>query len=474
MWVDANHDGVSQPNELVTLAQAGIASIDLTAQPTGRRDRFGNYFRYRAVVHLTNGRQTVVWDVFLAARLNGGGASAAGLPMPFATGLAGLGAFLLAVGLASLIRPKPQPQAVGEVPAAAASRTGVACVTTLGVLLLWPSATFGQGARDWQVVEYPDNDAVGSVRVVTNASGQVVGRHDFLPFGEELAPQIPPPEKRLFVGQERDAETGFDHFLARELAGNVGRFNTPDPLGGRLADLQSQNKYAYARNNPLRFLDPTGLYMVDEGCWDDEWCTREATRFENVRRNNLASKDPLVARAAAAYGNPGVPNGYVVHFGKRGAKQENCRKGASSCVKGDLVADEKTQRFYFDKNVYFKGGLNDETFQREIVHEGSHIADDFDFLYSYDPKTGMFDSAANFTPYMTEMKAFFAGNAVGTTPYVAGSCSSNMCPYRLEPGGNILLTYDTIDLLLKDPRNPYLANGLYQLAFPASYTAPRK
>jgi hypothetical protein len=71
IWVDANHDGVSQPGELLTLAQAGIASIELTAQATGRRDRYGNYFRARAVVHLTNGHQTVVWDVFLAARLNG-------------------------------------------------------------------------------------------------------------------------------------------------------------------------------------------------------------------------------------------------------------------------------------------------------------------------------------------------------------------------------------------------------------------
>ena len=107
VWVDANHDGVSQPGELLTLTQAGIAAIDLTAQPVGRRDRYGNVFRARAVVHLTNGHQTTVWDVFLVARPSAPSAGAAagfawpgaGGSRPIATGLAGLGAGLVVIGL---------------------------------------------------------------------------------------------------------------------------------------------------------------------------------------------------------------------------------------------------------------------------------------------------------------------------------------------------------------------------------------
>jgi hypothetical protein len=55
-------------------------------------------------------------------------------------------------------------------------RAGATGLATLSLLLLWPSATFGQSR---QVVEYVDTDAVGSVRVVTDAQGQVVARHDF-------------------------------------------------------------------------------------------------------------------------------------------------------------------------------------------------------------------------------------------------------------------------------------------------------
>lgn len=58
-------------------------------------------------------------------------------------------------------------------------------------------------------------ERVGSVRAVTDAQGQVIARHDFLPFGEELNAQNPPRDRKLFTGQERDFETGLDYFHAR-------------------------------------------------------------------------------------------------------------------------------------------------------------------------------------------------------------------------------------------------------------------
>jgi hypothetical protein len=39
----------------------------------------------------------------------------------------------------------------------------------------------------------------------------------------------------------------------------MGRFLSPDPLGGHTEDPQTLNKYAYVRNNPLTLTDPTGL-----------------------------------------------------------------------------------------------------------------------------------------------------------------------------------------------------------------------
>ena len=60
-------------------------------------------------------------------------------------------------------------------------------------------------------------------------------------------------------GKERDQESGLDYFDARYYGSTMGRFMSPDPLGGHLENPQSLNKYAYALNNPLTNTDPTGL-----------------------------------------------------------------------------------------------------------------------------------------------------------------------------------------------------------------------
>ena len=62
------------------------------------------------------------------------------------------------------------------------------------------------------------------------------------------------------TGKERDAETGLDYFGARYMSAAQGRFTSPDaPFADQHPeDPQSWNLYAYARNNPLVFVDPTG------------------------------------------------------------------------------------------------------------------------------------------------------------------------------------------------------------------------
>src|SRR5438132_10974566 len=78
-------------------------------------------------------------------------------------------------------------------------------------------------------VTYYHTDAIGSVRMITDATGQVLQRHDYLPFGEEWSPPGQ-TDKRLFAGKERDSETAFDYFGARYYAFGSGRFTSVDPF----------------------------------------------------------------------------------------------------------------------------------------------------------------------------------------------------------------------------------------------------
>ncbi len=55
VWVDRNHNGVSEPNELLTLVQAGIRWIGLDYTEKSFVDRFGNQFRFEAKISDKNG-----------------------------------------------------------------------------------------------------------------------------------------------------------------------------------------------------------------------------------------------------------------------------------------------------------------------------------------------------------------------------------------------------------------------------------
>ena len=117
------------------------------------------------------------------------------------------------------------------------------------------------GARCVQAqttVQYYHTDAIGSVRLITNQAGAVVAYHDYVPFGTE-SPLAAVSDPRLFAGQERDVETGFDYLGARYFSPAIGRFTRPDDPGyADPGNPQSWNLYTYAFNNPLRYVDPDG------------------------------------------------------------------------------------------------------------------------------------------------------------------------------------------------------------------------
>jgi RHS repeat-associated protein len=126
-------------------------------------------------------------------------------------------------------------------------------------ILLAPAA-----ARAQDVVVYYHTDAIGSVRALTDATGAVIARYDFLPFGE-LWPGVPPAptEDRRFAGKERETigEFDLDYFGARYHFGVIGRFTGVDPvlnIEAALTDPQRWNRYSYAVNRPLTMVDSDG------------------------------------------------------------------------------------------------------------------------------------------------------------------------------------------------------------------------
>jgi RHS repeat-associated protein len=112
--------------------------------------------------------------------------------------------------------------------------------------------------------QYFHADHLDSTRVVTDQAGAVVERIAYRPYGDAPAGTA----KYRYTSKELDAETGLYFYGARYYNPVLGRFISPDPIGARFEDPQTLNRYAYARNNPVFFNDPSGYSDSDPGNLD--------------------------------------------------------------------------------------------------------------------------------------------------------------------------------------------------------------
>ena len=76
IWVDKNHDGVSEPNELISLQKAGIQRISLNFALSKWKDAYGNVFRYSSQLNSVNPSIRTVYDVLLLHQTTPGAGAA--------------------------------------------------------------------------------------------------------------------------------------------------------------------------------------------------------------------------------------------------------------------------------------------------------------------------------------------------------------------------------------------------------------
>ena len=111
-------------------------------------------------------------------------------------------------------------------------------------------------------ISFMTADHLNSPRINTNSLGQVISRHDYQPFGEEIARTNYGWDsvRKKFTSYERDTETNLDYAQSRYFNSGFGRFSSPDSFTNdtHVSNPQSWNLYSYVRNNPLVMVDPLG------------------------------------------------------------------------------------------------------------------------------------------------------------------------------------------------------------------------
>ena len=116
------------------------------------------------------------------------------------------------------------------------------------------------------------NDHLGNVDVVMDEDGKVVERADYMPYGDDrliIEENDEQDNDYKFTGKELDDETGLMYYGARYYDPEIGRFVSHDPmlldeaekpLSASLPNPQGLNSYSYVLNNPVRYIDPNGLW----------------------------------------------------------------------------------------------------------------------------------------------------------------------------------------------------------------------
>jgi RHS repeat-associated protein len=234
-----------------------------------------------------------------------------------------------------------------------------------------------------QIAEYKNGttyfhhkDHLGSTRLVTDYSGYyATDCFDFYPFGEANTPTTPcavinPPSRSTtthqFTGDGRDSESNLDHTLFRQYSSSLARWMHPDPAGLAAvnpSNPQSWNRYAYVFNNPVLFVDPSGLIWACTTAAGTEQCTYypddqfTSNRYPGGGDGGGLSYISSPCFGFAGYAHRGCPQPRPPLDVKslQAAAKQNATKGFNACV--DQAASVRNRQLLGTTGEIIAGGL---------------------------------------------------------------------------------------------------------------------
>ena len=103
---------------------------------------------------------------------------------------------------------------------------------------------------------YLGKDILGSVRSVTNESGQLEDRYEYDAFGKPYKGDLDNGMNLGYMGKPYDSNTGLYNYGYRDYKPEAARFTTVDPIR------DGSNWFVYVNNDPVNYLDLWGLEDV--------------------------------------------------------------------------------------------------------------------------------------------------------------------------------------------------------------------
>jgi RHS repeat-associated protein len=117
--------------------------------------------------------------------------------------------------------------------------------------------------NSWHATFYA-YDGRGTVRFLTNESGQVTDTYVYDAFGTLITATGSTNNRYLYSGEQFDPTLGLYYLRARLMNPLTGRFSSADSYPGDEEDPMSLHKYLYAACSPTNGIDTSGRMTIQE------------------------------------------------------------------------------------------------------------------------------------------------------------------------------------------------------------------
>lgn len=110
----------------------------------------------------------------------------------------------------------------------------------------------------------------GDVVQTVDKTGEVQNNYDYDIWGNPTLAVETVECAIRYAGEFYDSETGLYYLRARYYDPYIGRFLSEDSYWGEDSNPLSLNRYTYAHNDPIQYLDPTGYAVLKVGSKGDK------------------------------------------------------------------------------------------------------------------------------------------------------------------------------------------------------------
>ncbi|WP_430112229.1 polymorphic toxin-type HINT domain-containing protein [Paenibacillus sp. B1-33] len=247
-----------------------------------------------------------------------------------------------------------------------------------------------------QDMHYYVSNGHGDITEIRDAQGNVLNRYTYDIWGNPLTQEEQVPNNFRYSGEYWDAATNLQYLRARWYDPSIGRFINEDTYEGELGNPLSQNLYAYVKNNPLKYVDPSGHIGIPMAPTPAMTCAASPGQCKTILKGQAEAGKTLLVEGANflilddvnTLLNPDgslnekaltvasfLPWGKVLKAGKVGSKVSKAVNSLAKCncfTAGTKVLTDEGEKNIEDievgDKVLSKNEETGETAYKEVTH----------------------------------------------------------------------------------------------------------